>query len=110
MKIANRKLTLRRANGDIVVPVDLFLPEQHGGGWQCRYEIGWPYGTYRSFGAGHDSMQALISALQKIAVDIHFSDEHKSGRLNWGDDWKGYGFPIPQDARDLLLGDDARHF
>ena len=55
-------------------------------------------------------MQAVILALQKIGTDIYFSDYHKSGSLFWERPEKGYGFPLPPSAREMLVGDDARFF
>lgn len=110
MKIASRTLRLRNPTRDVEVTVDIFLPEKDGNAWRCRYEIGWPSGKWESFGGGYDSVQAIVSTLQKIGVEIYFSLEHQSGNLNWGEDWKGYGFPVPADARELLIGDDAKHF
>lgn len=46
-------------------------------------------------------------------MSLYFSDYHKTGRLKWpGDDIEaaggGYGFPVPRNARDLLIGIDKR--
>ena len=38
-------------------------------------------------------MQALLHAIQDDRREIYASEEHRSGRLVWSDDWKGYGFP-----------------
>jgi hypothetical protein len=45
--------------------------------------------------------------MQSIGTDIYFSEYHKSGQLMWEAPGKGYGFPVPHNARDLLIGDDA---
>jgi hypothetical protein len=109
MKIASRTLTLRDAPGDASVEVSIFVPEPDGGSWTCRYEIGWPHGKWESFGAGVDAMQALTIALQKIGVEIYFSEYHKSGQLFWDKPGNGYGFPVPPSARDVLIGDDIKY-
>jgi len=57
---------------------------------------------------GVDAMQALILTLQMIGDRLHFSDYHKTGRLYFETPGSGYGFPVPKNARDLLIGDDAR--
>jgi len=59
---------------------------------------------------GIDSAQAITLALQKIGTEIYFGDYHKSGNLFWESPGKGYGFPLPPSARDLLIGDDAKFF
>ena len=110
MKIATRRLKLRGRSGEADVQIDIFLPEADGNAWRCRYEIAWPEEKWSSFGGGFDQAQALILALQKIGVDLYFSDYHKSGDLYWDSPGKGYGFPLPPSARDLLVGDDAKFF
>ena len=52
-------------------------------------------------------MQAIILTLQKIGADIYFSEYHKLGKLVWSAPGRGYGFPIPTNARAMLVGDDA---
>jgi hypothetical protein len=50
----------------------------------------------------------LVMALQMIGVEIYASRHHESGRLHWLAAGGGYGFPVSNNARDLLEGDDAR--
>lgn len=109
MKIATRQLKLRGASGDVEVSVDIFLPEQDGTAWKCCYEINWPEEKWSSYAGGFDSAQAIVLALQKIGSDIYFSDYHRSGKLFWDSPEKGYGFPLPASARDMLIGDDAKY-
>ena len=110
MEIASRILKLRASSGDVEIPIKIFAPEPDGNGWKCNYEINWPERKWSSFGAGFDSAQALIIALQKIGVEIYFSDYHKSGKLFWDSQRKGYGFPIHPSARDVSVGDDAKYY
>ena len=110
MKFATRQLTLRGQSGDADVQIDVFEPEPDGHAWKCRYEIHWPAEKWSSYAGGVDSMQAVLLALQKIGTDIYFSDYHKSGALCWEGSGKGYGFPLPPSAREMLIGDDARFF
>lgn len=74
--------------------------------WICRYSIGWPDSARDSFGAGVDSIQALHLALQKIGIELYASAYHKAGVLMFDRPGNGYGFPIPKNGRDLLIGDD----
>jgi hypothetical protein len=110
MKVATRRLRLHSQSVDADVQIDIFAPERDGEAWTCRYEINWPAEKWSSHAGGLDSMQAVILALQKIGTDIYFSDYHKSGSLFWESPEKGYGFPLPPSAREMLVGDDARFF
>jgi hypothetical protein len=110
MKIAERTLKYKSDKGDLIVTIRVFAPERDGNAWKCRYEIDWPAEKWASYAGGFDSTQALILALQKIGTDIYFSEYHKSGRLFWDNPNNGYGFPLPKDARDNLIGNDAKYF
>ncbi len=110
MKIATRILKLRTGSAEVEVPVNIFAPEPDGDVWKCRYEIHWPEEKWSSHAGGVDSTQALVLALQKIGVEIYFSDHHKSGKLFWDDPGKGYGFPVPPSARDVLIGEDPKFY
>ena len=107
MLIATRTLTLAGAE-PMAIQIRLFSPEQgNDGGWFSRYEIDWPHARYVSTGWGVDAFQAIALTLQKIGVDIYFSEYHKSGKLMWKAAGQGYGFPVPKNARDMLVGEDA---
>jgi hypothetical protein len=56
--------------------------------------------------AGEDAMQALELAMKMIGALIYTSDHHEAGNLTWLEAGKGYGFPVPNALRDLLVGDD----
>jgi hypothetical protein len=51
--------------------------------------------------------QALILALQMIGAEIYASSSHKAGSLKWFERYRGYGFPVGCNLRDLLIGDDT---
>jgi hypothetical protein len=108
MIVASRFLKLRQGQNDSDVAVRIFAPEQDHGGWSCRYEIDWPEGTRSGAASGYDSVQALLFALKMVGSEIYTSDYHKSGCLIWTEPYQGYGFPISQNLRDLLEGDDAK--
>jgi hypothetical protein len=110
MMIATRILKLKGSQSDADVEVSIFAPEPDGSSWKCAYEIGWPGNKWSSQAGGIDSIQALVLALQKIAVEIYYSDYHKSGKLFWDSPGSGYGFPAPRDARDVLVGDDRKYY
>jgi hypothetical protein len=110
MIIASRTLKLRQEYGDTDIAERIYAPRSDGDSWVCSYEIDWPEGTRNSFAGGFDSVQSLHLALTKIGVEIYTSDYHKSGHLAWGEPGKGYGFPVTQNLRDLLIGDDAKYF
>jgi hypothetical protein len=41
-----------------------------------------------------------------IGAHLYFSDYHKTGCLYFEKQGSGYGFPVPKNARDMLIGDD----
>jgi hypothetical protein len=108
MKIAERLLRIRRAQGEIEVPVRVFAPQRdEANSWSCRYEIGWPDAPRTRSIGGFDSVQALFLALQAIGAELYTSEHHELGRLIWEKEGDGYGFPVPRTIRDLLIGDDT---
>ena len=107
MLIAYRRLVITGPSGDTEVPVRLFQPENDDGMWICRYEIDWPSQKRSHFAGGIDSFQALILALQMIGAEIYASTYHKAGSLKWFERYRGYGFPVGCNLRDLLIGDDT---
>jgi hypothetical protein len=109
MLVASRSLKLRQGTTDIDVEVRLFAPHFEKDHWSCDYEIDWPEGTRKAAAHGHDSVQALHLALEMIGSELYNSDYHKAGDLTSGDSWKGYGFPVSKNLRDLLIGDDAKY-
>jgi hypothetical protein len=110
MFIATRTLTLRTEAGNRAIAIRVFAPEADGTAWSCRYEIDWPEGTKATAAFGIDSVQSLQIALQMIGADLYTSAYHKSGKLAFQESGKGYGFPVPKNIRDLLVGDDATFF
>jgi hypothetical protein len=108
MLIATRVLKLRGVEGDVDIPVHLYAPQEKPDHWWCEFDIGWPEGALRRAAAGEDAMQALELAIRMIGALIYTSDHHESGRLMWLEAGRGYGFPVPNGIRDLLVGDDRR--
>jgi hypothetical protein len=108
MIIAERILKLRDRAPETPVPVRIFAPAKDNGTWTCRWEISWPDRTRTNVGAGVDSAQALVHALQMVGAELYGSEEHRSGRLTWAPPRIGYGFPVPNNIRELLIGDDAQ--
>jgi hypothetical protein len=108
--IATRELTLRGDEGNIPIPIRVFAPkESEPHGWVCHFEIDWPEGKVTRWAAGYDSVQALVFVLQMIGAEIYGRDEHKSGNLMWLEPDTGYGFPVMNIIRDLLVGADKRY-
>jgi hypothetical protein len=108
MVIATRVLNLRRPTGGIEIPIRIFAPEQVAASWSCKFEVGWPDGTLTMPVGGVDAVQALELALKMIGALIYVSDHHASGNLMWLEPGKGYGFPVTNSIRDLLIGDDKK--
>ena len=108
MIIGERSLELRLDEGTTIVPVRIFAPVYNKPGWACRYTIGWPHAEWDSEGSGHDAIQAIWMTLQKIGTEIYASPYHQSGQLAWEQAGSGYGFPVPKNARSMLIGEDLR--
>ena len=108
MIIATRELKLRRATADIAIPIRIYAPERKAVDWSCRFEVDWPDGMLASAAIGIDAAQALLLAFQMIGAQIYASDHHASGKLMWHAPGKGYGFPVTNNIRDLLVGDDKK--
>jgi hypothetical protein len=108
MFIATRTLYLNAENRRVEIPIRIQAPEKAKVDWICRFEIGWPEGTVERWGAGSDAVQALLIALQMIGAEIYASQYHSSGRLEWLAPGRGYGFPVSNNIRDLLVGDDQK--
>ena len=106
MIIATRTLTLREGKTSREVQICLHAPEESAADWICRFEIEWPEGKVERWGSGVDAVQALSSALQMIGAEIYTSHYHRTGKLEWLEAGRGYGFPVPNAIRDLLIGDD----
>jgi len=51
------------------------------------------------------------AGIQAIGTNLYTSDYHRSGRLRWGKpgDGYGYGYPVPKNIRNLLVGNDAAY-
>jgi hypothetical protein len=105
MIIATRLLTLRNGGH---ISISIHAPEKSDVDWICRFEIGWPREKEERWAAGVDSVQALLLALQMIGVKLYTSEQHRAGELTWLSPDGGYGFPVSQNTRDLLVGDDKR--
>jgi hypothetical protein len=110
MIIATRTILLREKKRDVEIPVRIHAPERSDGHWICRFEIGWPEGNAQRWGAGEDAVQALVIALQMIGAEIYTSPHHEARRLSWLGRDHGYGFPVANIIRDLLVGDDKKFF
>ena len=108
MDAISRVLKVRTGSQEIEVPVRIGWPVEDKAAWSCRWEIQWPTRTRSNAARGADAIQALINALQMIGTELYCSEEHKSGHLRWAKGWIGYGFPVPNNIRGLLLGDDKR--
>jgi hypothetical protein len=109
MVVATRALKLRRAAGDIEIPIRIFAPVRQDVDWSCQFEIGWPDETLTRLAVGIDAVQAFELALRMIGAQIYASDHHQTGKLEWLEPGRGYGFPVPNGIRDLLVGDDKKY-
>lgn len=110
MIIGTRSLKLRQGQNDASVAVRVFMPERGANSWTTRYEIDWPEATRKGVAHGLNSVQALMLALKMVGSEIYTSNYHKSKKLMWERPGQGYGFPVSQNIRDLLEGDDAKYF
>ncbi|WP_295845684.1 hypothetical protein [Tardiphaga sp.] len=104
-----RILKLRDGAAVADVVVSILGPEQRDHSWFSEWNIRWPDRERKGSAGGADAIQALLVALNIVGTELYCSAEHNAGRLNWADDWSGYGFPVPNGMRDALKGDDAKY-
>lgn len=110
MLIAERNLKIKSSTEDIEVPISIYLPREVDGAWLCKFTIEWPDGEIQMDANGSDGVQAIELALKMIGSFLYASDHHASGELVWLEAGKGYGFPVPNNLRDRLIGDDRKFF
>ena len=108
MIIAARYLSLETDAGPVRLAIRLRQPQVWKGLSRCDYEYDWPGEPSKSYAVGNDEIHAIFMAMQKIAQDLYMSRAHGERRLSWNKPWVGYGFPMPANGRDLLIGDDKR--
>ncbi len=107
MLIAERTLEVFDGTDSHPVRITVQKPQETGfGDWVCEYEIGWPEGPRKFAGHGIDNLQALMLALQMIGAELYTSNYHRAGQLRYKALSGGYGFPVPSNCRNLLVGDD----
>ncbi|MCG5234411.1 DUF6968 family protein [Xanthobacter oligotrophicus] len=110
MIILKHNIFIRINNGEEKIEIRIYKPLQLLHSWGCKYEIDWPEGQYSITAQGEDALQSLTIALQMIGADLYTSTYHQEGSLRAYDSEEGYGFPVPNNLRDLLIGVDKMSF
>jgi hypothetical protein len=110
MKLAHRVLKYidNRSISEIIISIS--APLQAEGSWYCEWSIGWPHGVRTARAYGVDGVQALRLTLEMIGSELYSSPYHSSGNLYFETLHRGYGFPVPANMRDVLIGDDKSLF
>lgn len=86
------------------------MPVQDDLDWSCAFfSIGWPDRILERKVFGIDAIQSLELALRMIGTELYASAYHKAGRLMWLKPGAGYGFPVPNTIRDMLIGEDREY-
>jgi hypothetical protein len=105
--IARRTLQIRSAGGVASFEARVMQPRRAKSiPYVCPIEIDWPGEPWHGEAYGVDEIQALVMALQMIGARLYTSSYHQSGHLVWTEQSKGYGFPVPRNLRDMLVGED----
>lgn len=114
MVILTHTLFIRGETGDTPVEIRLHQPEHLvediGKSWGCRFEIDWPDRTKSMVIHGVDALQALILSMMCVGVHLYVSEYHDDGVLYAPGREGGYGFPVTQNIRDVLVGSDKATF
>jgi hypothetical protein len=95
--------------GGTSIQVRIFMPVQDDVDWSCAFSIGWPDLKSERHAVGIDAIQSLELALRMIGTELYASEYHKAGRLMWLKPGAGYGFPVPNIIRDMLVGEDRKY-
>lgn len=61
----------------------------------CTDEVEGPLTQANVWLGGEDAMQALVLALQGLAVEVEVSAENKARRLAWLQERDDFGLPVP---------------
>ena len=99
--IATRELELAGTKRRVLVRFGRPKRFPDGQDYYCPYQI---VGLGRDrvfYGAGVDSLQALVHALHNIGADLYTSNEAKAGQLTWLDD-RNFGIPVSETIADLV--------
>jgi hypothetical protein len=114
MIILKRTLTLLTESGDVDFDVTFELPVQdaeiENGDYVCRCVIDWPGARWEGRNAGVDSCHALRMAQVLVGIRLYMSEAHAAGKLKCMEPGIGYGFPVPSNMRDMLVGYDRDFF
>jgi hypothetical protein len=110
MQIALRTLTYLEHDQAIQIQISISAPVQAEGPWFCEWSIDWPHGMRASRAYGVDGVQALRLTLEMIGTELYSSPYHATGHLYFEKPGDGYGFPVPSNLRDLLIGQDRLSF
>ena len=99
--VASRELVGRGTNDDRrrVVTAIAYLPREIDHGWECEICIRGLASSGQVIvgkAGGIDSFQALLHAMEQIAIIIYTSEAHIAGELQWLDEGNGYGLPLPE--------------
>jgi hypothetical protein len=106
MNAITRVLKMKNCGPKQEITVRVSWPIEDKSAWSCEWEIQWPNRKRANSARGIDGIQAITNALQMIGSEIYCSEEHKAGGLSWSEKWIGYGFPVPSNIRNLLVGND----
>jgi len=105
--IATRDLDLVQPDGSsATVKVEVFAPAKEatpegGERYGCAFNISGLASPIEMKGYGVDSMQALKIALEFIATRLCLCREAREGRLTFEGEGGPFGFPLPEEMRDL---------
>lgn len=99
--IAARELEISTSKRKVTVRLGTPTRFPDGNDYYCPYQV-LGLGRDRVFyGAGVDSLQALILALHNIGAELYTSNEAKTGQLTWLDD-RNFGIPVADTIADLV--------
>ena len=104
MLVVMHELFLKSQPADVRIEIRVYQPIQFEKDWGCRYEIDWPEGSKVLIAYGLDALQALVIALKLIVTELYTSTYHADRLLRAYDREEGYGFPVPHNLRDMLIG------
>jgi hypothetical protein len=107
MIIATRTLWITEGQSRQPVEVRLMLPKKGKADWSVAYEIDWPGARLIGEAFGIDAIQAVNLGLKKIGTELYSSVHHENGKLIWKEAGAGYGLPVPNAIKDMLVGDDV---